>query len=58
MAATAVAPGGEEGYQLQRTDRACLDFLVSLLDYPLPGLSYDSVLLSALAVVGIREDGG
>ena len=55
-AATAVAPG--EDHQLQRTDRACLDFLVSLLDHPLPGPSYDSVLLSALAIVGIREDGG
>ena len=42
----------------QRADRACLDLLVSLLDPPLLDKSYDSVLLSALAVVGIREDGG
>ena len=39
-------------------DRACLDLLVCLLDHPLFDTSYDSVLLSALAVVGIRDDGG
>ncbi|KAK4158610.1 hypothetical protein QBC43DRAFT_348513 [Cladorrhinum sp. PSN259] len=39
-------------------DRACLDFLVTLLDQQLPHSSYDSVLLSALAVMGIRQDGG
>ena len=39
-------------------DRACLDLLVSLLDHPLLDASYDSVLLSALAVVGICDDGG
>ncbi|KAK4158655.1 hypothetical protein QBC43DRAFT_249019, partial [Cladorrhinum sp. PSN259] len=38
-------------------DRACLDFLVTLLDQQLPHSSYDSVLLSALAVIGIRQDG-
>lgn len=43
---------------LEAVDRACLDFLVALLDHPLPGSSYDSVLLSALAAVGIRDDGG
>lgn len=42
----------------QLADRACLDLLISLLDHPLLGASYDSVLLSALAVVGIRDDGG
>ena len=39
-------------------DRTTLDFLVSLLDHTLPHSSYDSVLLSALAAMGIREDGG
>src|SRR5437773_11028408 len=39
-------------------DRTTLDFLVSLLDHPLPHSAYDSVLLSALAALGIREDGG
>ncbi|KAK4158624.1 hypothetical protein QBC43DRAFT_305290, partial [Cladorrhinum sp. PSN259] len=39
-------------------DRACLDFLITLLDQQLPHSSYDSVLLSALAVMGIRQDGG
>ena len=48
----------EERARRRAADRACLDFLVSLLDHPLTGPTYDSVLLSALAVVGIREDGG
>lgn len=39
-------------------DRACVDFLVTLLDHQLPNSSYDSVLLSALAAMGIRQDGG
>jgi len=39
-------------------DRACLDFLITLLDHELQQASYDSVLLSALAAIGIREDGG
>ena len=39
-------------------DRTTLDFLVSLLDHTLPHSSYDSVLLSALAAIGIRKDGG
>ena len=43
---------------VQLADRACLDLLISLLDHPLLDTSYDSVLLSALAVVGIRDDGG
>src|SRR5512140_2273885 len=38
--------------------RVCLDFLVSLLDHPIPDSEYDSILLSALAAMGIREDGG
>ena len=43
---------------LEDYDRTTLDFLVSLLDHTLPHSSYDSVLLSALAAMGIREDGG
>ncbi|KAK3358242.1 hypothetical protein B0T25DRAFT_452769 [Lasiosphaeria hispida] len=35
-----------------------LDFLVSLLDYPIPDSTYNSPLLSVLVVLGIREDGG
>ena len=39
-------------------DCTTLDFLISLLDYLLPYSSYDSMLLSVLAAIGIREDGG
>lgn len=39
-------------------DYTTLDFLVSLLDHTLPHSSYDSVLLSALTAIGIREDSG
>ncbi|KAK4148448.1 hypothetical protein C8A00DRAFT_38983 [Chaetomidium leptoderma] len=39
-------------------DRDCLCFLVSLLDHPLNDTTYDSPLLSALAVHGLRADGG
>ncbi|KAK4446078.1 hypothetical protein QBC34DRAFT_153287 [Podospora aff. communis PSN243] len=41
----------------QNVDRTMLDFLVSLLDHPLAADAYDSVLLSALAAIGAREDG-
>ena len=44
--------------EIRRLDRACLDFLITLLDHQLPQSSYDSVLLSALAAIGIWEDGG
>jgi superfamily II DNA or RNA helicase len=42
----------------QAIDRTMLDFLVSLLDQYLPSNAYDSVLLSALAAMGVRADGG
>ena len=38
-------------------DRTCLDFIISMLDHQLDS-DYDSGLLSALAVMGITEDGG
>lgn len=47
-----------DGGYLSPLKRLCLDFLVSLLDYPIPDSEYDSILLSALAAMGIREDGG
>jgi len=47
-----------DGAGEKELDRAHLDFLITVLDHPLPGRSYDSVLLSALAALGIREDGG
>jgi hypothetical protein len=44
--------------QRERFDRLCLDMLVSLLDHRLKESHYKSVLLSGLAVMGLREDGG
>jgi hypothetical protein len=39
-------------------DRAIVNFLVTLLDHNLAGKSYDSILLSTLATIGLRLDGG
>jgi superfamily II DNA or RNA helicase len=41
-----------------RLDRTLLDFLVSLLDHPLGDGDYESAILSALAAMGVRDDGG
>lgn len=49
-------PGSDS--ERQTVDRTVLDLLVSLLDHPLQGDVYDSVILSALAAMGVREDGG
>ena len=52
--------GGEvrEGEGQAKVDRACLDFAVSLLDHELKHSAYESALISALAVLGRRGDGG
>ncbi|OTB19505.1 hypothetical protein K445DRAFT_8538 [Daldinia sp. EC12] len=39
-------------------DRECLDLWIALLDHALPRSEYHSVLLSALAVMGVRPDYG
>ena len=52
----AVEPGS--GVGSDRRDRMCLDMLVGILDHQLGDSDYDSILLSGLAVMGIREDGG
>jgi superfamily II DNA helicase RecQ len=39
-------------------DRTMLNFLVSLLDHNISSWTYESALLSALAAMGVREDGG
>jgi len=44
--------------QDQALDECLCNFLVTLLDHPLPGPHVQSVLLSALAVMGVRPDGG
>ena len=47
-----------DGVGEKELNPAYLDFLITVLDYPLPGRSYDSVLLSTLTTLGIRKDGG
>ncbi|KAH0430679.1 hypothetical protein CcaCcLH18_07594 [Colletotrichum camelliae] len=47
------------GDQMQeKLERAALDMLICMLDHQLKGGDYSSALLSALAVMGIAEDGG
>lgn len=42
----------------QAIDRLCLDTVVSLLDHQYKHTHYESAMISGLAVMGIREDGG
>ncbi|KAM7208117.1 telomere-linked helicase 1, partial [Rhypophila decipiens] len=43
---------------VQAIDRLCLDTVVSLLDHQYTHTHYESAMISGLAVIGIREDGG
>ncbi|KAM7188699.1 Protein of unknown function (DUF3505) domain containing protein [Rhypophila sp. PSN 637] len=43
---------------VQAIDRLCLDTVVSLLDHQYTHSHYESAMISGLAVMGIREDGG
>ena len=40
------------------TQRLCLEFVISLFDHPLKAGHYDNAVISALAVLATREDGG
>jgi hypothetical protein len=48
--------------QVKESQQSCRDmcaqFIIAMLDHPLGDHQYDSVLISALAVMGVREDGG
>jgi RecQ family ATP-dependent DNA helicase len=48
----------EEEEKQKRVDRLCLDLCIELLDHNLTHSEYESVVISALAVMGMREDGG
>ncbi|KAK3896362.1 hypothetical protein C8A05DRAFT_40130, partial [Staphylotrichum tortipilum] len=48
----------EQQAQEDRIDRLCLDMIVALLDHQYRDTPYESTLISGLAVLGIREDGG
>jgi superfamily II DNA helicase RecQ len=48
--------------QIKESQESCRDmcarFIIAMLDHALGDHQYDSVLISALAVMGVREDGG
>lgn len=46
----------QDGQGGETAKRACVDFLLSLLDHNLGDSTYESSLLSGLAVLGIRQD--
>lgn len=50
-------PAEQEAYEA-RVDRLCLDFMVALFDHPLKHTHYENAIISGLAVMGLREDGG
>src|SRR5450432_315501 len=43
---------------LERIDRLCLDLYITLLNHELGNNEYKSVIISGLAVIGFRDDGG
>ncbi|KAF5574050.1 uncharacterized protein FSUBG_14077 [Fusarium subglutinans] len=59
-AAEAVVAGQarERGLTDEKMERLCLDALISILDHQFKQSHYDSIVLSALAIMGINEDGG
>jgi hypothetical protein len=42
----------------EQVDRGCLRLCIGLLDHQLGDNEYDSVLISGLAVIGMRDRGG
>jgi RecQ family ATP-dependent DNA helicase len=51
--------GSNEGVMdEEKVDRMCLDMVIGMLDHQFKQGHYNSILLSGLAVMGIREDGG
>lgn len=44
--------------QMEALDWQCLRFCIQLLDHRLPGDAYESVIISGLSILGVREGGG
>ncbi|KAG6979012.1 ATP-dependent DNA helicase Q-like 3 [Fusarium oxysporum f. sp. conglutinans] len=59
-AAEAVVAGQARQNELtdEKMERLCLDMLIGMLDHQFKQSHYDSIVLSALAIMGISEDGG
>jgi len=51
-------PGAEEDEKQTRVDRLCLEVCIELLNHQLTHSEYDSVVISGLAVMGMRADDG
>ncbi|KAI7762978.1 hypothetical protein LZL87_014052 [Fusarium oxysporum] len=49
---------GQNGLTDEKMERLCLDMLIGMLDHQFKQSHYDSIMLSALAIIGINEDGG
>jgi hypothetical protein len=48
---------GNQAVQLSRIQKACLRFCIALLDQRITRKEYDSPLVCALAVLGVKEEG-
>ncbi|KAF9768208.1 hypothetical protein IL306_014514 [Fusarium sp. DS 682] len=59
-AAEAVVAGQarEKGLTDEKMERLCLGMLIGMLDHQFKQSHYDSIVLCALAIMGINEDGG
>ena len=53
-----VSAGAMTEVEWDPIDRQCLDVVVSLLDYPLRESLYENVVISGLALIWLRPDGG
>jgi superfamily II DNA helicase RecQ/uncharacterized C2H2 Zn-finger protein len=51
-------PGSEEEEKQKRVDRLCLELCIEFLNHNLTHSEYESVVISALAVMGMRADDG
>jgi hypothetical protein len=50
-------PASARPERLSRLQKACLKFCIALLDHQITRREYDSPLVYALAVLGVKEDG-
>ncbi|KAF7449883.1 PRP38-assoc multi-domain protein [Pyrenophora tritici-repentis] len=48
---------GPEPKKLSKIQKACLEFCIALLNHRITRREYDSPLVCALAVLGVKEDG-
>ena len=49
---------GQDNPALQKIDQLCLELCMTLLNHELGDDEYESVIISGLAVLGFRDDGG